>query len=82
MKAALTAFGVVIERAKVRVKADPGKTRVEVALKQFSNERLFDVLDKPTNQPGIREVRSLVTFPTMSIDGDVTAGSENDTIAG
>jgi len=84
VKALLGTFGVTIERADVRVNDDPAKTRLEVAIKRISNERLFEVLDKLPNQTGIREVRSLVTFPAMSVENDLAApaGSENDTIAG
>jgi putative Mg2+ transporter-C (MgtC) family protein len=84
VKASLGAFGAVIERADVRFNDDPGKTRLEVALKRLPNDRLLDLLDNFPNQPGIREVRSLVTFPGMSVESDVAAavGAENETIAG
>jgi putative Mg2+ transporter-C (MgtC) family protein len=83
IKARLGEFGVVIERADVRVNDEPSKTRIEFAIKRISNEHLIALIDELPNTPGLREVRSFVTYDSLASDGDLirSAQSENATIA-
>jgi len=82
VRASLQEFGVVIDRADVRMNDDPAKTRVEVGLRRLSQDRLLTILDALPNQPGIREVRSLVAFRALPDDPETSdTGREEETIA-
>jgi putative Mg2+ transporter-C (MgtC) family protein len=66
VKARLSEFGVVVERADIRVNDDASKARIEFAIKRVANDRLFAIIDELPNEPGIREVRSFVTYPASA----------------
>jgi putative Mg2+ transporter-C (MgtC) family protein len=82
VRASLQEFGVVIDRADVRMNDDPAKTRVEVGLRRVSQERLMTILDALPTQPGIREVRSLVAFRALPDDPEPSdTAREEETVA-
>jgi len=56
----LLASGISIERIEVRFGDDPTRSRLDLILKRPPSEHLFDILERLSDQGGVREVRSTV----------------------
>lgn len=60
VRSLLLSFGAEVERIEARLSADSSKNRLFVVLKRISGERLLQLAERLSTQPGIRQVRSVI----------------------